>query len=308
MTENLNGLRVLAVHAHPDDEALFTGGVLAKLRRLGAHVELLTAPLGEEGEVIGETFSQLTVDNANLLGGFRILELDAATEALGIHYRLLGGAGHFRDSGMAGSPAHENPRALVNRVGEARELIARHIDDARPHLIFTYGPDGGYGHPDHIAVHRAVHGAIEDSQWAVPRVWWAVISRADAYAALETIVPPEGWTKPDKAYLDNFTNEGYDVALELDDVDFAAKHDALAAHATQIWMADGAVSRTNPHAAIATMKEPSVASHAFALSNLYTMALTRREHFQLGHGQLPPSADPAAAHGAAALIGGIDYE
>lgn len=305
MSIDVNGLRVLAVHAHPDDEALFTGGVLAQLRRLGAQVQLVTAALGEEGEVIGDTFSQLTVDHADQLGGFRVLELDAATQALDIDYSLLGGAGHFRDSGMAGSPAHDNPRALVNRVDEASELIRDHIDDYQPHLIFTYGPDGGYGHPDHIAVHKAVHAAVEQTNWPVSRIWWAIIHREETYAALETITEPQGWTKPDKAYLDNFTNEEADVAIELGDTDLAAKRLALAAHATQIWMADGTVSRTNPHAAFATIAAPDVAPHAFALSNLHVMPLTRREHFQLGYecDGVRGAADNKV--GIDALVGGV---
>ncbi|MDO5032037.1 PIG-L family deacetylase [Corynebacterium sp.] len=285
---DLSGYRVVCVHAHPDDEALFTGGAIADLAARGAEVTVITATLGEGGEIIGETYQGLA--EADQLGGFRARELDCALRTLGARGIQLGGFGHFRDSGMAGSPDHANPRALVNRVDEAAALLQEHFLRLRPHAILTYGPDGGYGHPDHIAVHQAVHQAAEKST----RIWWAVFERAAHYAALETLGAPAGWSKPDKAYLDNFTNEGADVVYQLTPAAWAAKREAMAAHATQIWLADGRVTRTNPESAVAALADPSRAPGAYALSNRLLMPLLPAEHYQLGQGS------PAAS-----LLGGL---
>ena len=302
MTHNadLSGLRILAVHAHPDDEVLFTGGMLADMAARGADVRLITCTLGEEGEVIGETYQGLA--RADMLGGLRAGELADSCAALGIDHELLGGATHFRDSGMAGAASHANPQALVNRVEEATEVLRERIAQLDPHIIFTYGPDGGYGHPDHIAVHQATHAAAGHER----RIWWAVFERTATRAALAEMTPPEGWQLPPQAYLDNFTNEGADVVYPLDETALAAKRAALAAHATQIWVADGTTSYTNPVAAHAHAGDPALAPTGYALSNLYLMPLARAEHVQAG--QACPSADDlqqSSATGAAALLAGL---
>ncbi len=288
---DLKSFRVVAVHAHPDDEALFTGGTLASLARRGADVTLITATLGDLGEVIGETYQGLIP--AGLLGGLRARELADAAQALGIHAEFLGAAGSFRDSGMADMlEAQSHPRALVNRVDEAAELLSARFVQLRPHVVLTYGPDGGYGHPDHIAVHQATMAAAADHG---ARVWWAIFERAAHREALEGITPPKGWTLPPEDYLDNFTNAGADVVYPLDDAAWAAKRAAMACHPTQIWVADGTVTATNPHAAQAGIASPELAPGAYALSNLHVMPLLRAEHFQAG----------ARAEGASCLFDGL---
>src|SRR6478609_31589 len=80
----------------------------------GAAVTLVTATLGEQGEVIGEELQGLVADRADQLGGYRLWELRHACAALGVvDHRLLGGVGEFRDSGMAGTPSAHHPRAFV---------------------------------------------------------------------------------------------------------------------------------------------------------------------------------------------------
>ena len=88
MTKDLTGYRVVAVHAHPDDEVLFTGGTLADLSARGAQVTLITATLGEEGEIIGEPYQGLA--ETDQLGGFRAWELKHALDALGVDGIQLG--------------------------------------------------------------------------------------------------------------------------------------------------------------------------------------------------------------------------
>jgi len=273
--------RVVAVHAHPDDEAISTGGALAPLARPGADVTVVTCTLGEEGEVIGDTYAHLVNDESDQLGGFRIGELREALALLGVRGVHLGGAGRFRDSGMAGSPAHANPRAFVNSGDEAVDLLAEILEDIRPHLVITYGPDGGYGHPDHIRAHEITHAAAD--RVGVPRILWAVLDLAEQTDGVERIgTVPTGWAVPDEAYLRNAGVDTHDLALELTDAELNAKREAMRAHATQVWIADGYVSDTNPQAAWATGPDP-----VFALSNLLAQPILRREHYQLGAGELP---------------------
>ena len=295
-TRDLVGYRVVAVHAHPDDEAITTGGSLFDLARRGADVLVVTCTLGEEGEVIGETFAQLSNDHADQLGGFRVAELTRALDVLGVRGRFLGGAGRFRDSGMAGSPAHANPRAFVNSGDEAVDLLTRILEVERPHLLITYGPDGGYGHPDHIRAHEITHAAAR--RVPVPRILWAVTDLAETTAGVKAITRvPDGWGLPDEGYLANACAESHDLAVDLDDAALAAKREAMRSHATQIWFADGSVSATNPRAAWGQGEHP-----VWALSNLLAQPLLSREHFQLGAGELP-EADLLGGPG---LLDGVD--
>src|SRR4051812_50219569 len=108
--------RLLFVHAHPDDETLTTGATIAHYVSQGAQVRVVTCTLGEEGEVIGERWAQLAADQADQLGGYRIVELSAALQALGIDEPVfLGGAG-----GGGGSREGRNPPPHPRRIYRAR--------------------------------------------------------------------------------------------------------------------------------------------------------------------------------------------
>ena len=246
-SRDLVGARIVAVHAHPDDEAIWTGGLLADAAERGADVTVVTCTLGEQGEVIGETYQGLVADAADQLGGLRIAELRESLRYLGVRGEFLGGVGRWRDSGMVGDPANNHPRAFINSGDTAVEQLVHVLKRLRPHVVVTYGPDGGYGHPDHIRAHEITHAAIprlpEEEQ--PQRIVWAVTSREVAYSA---------------------------------------KLRAMKAHATQLWIADGEVSHTNPHAARATVTDTTAAPTVFALSNLIAQPLPAREHYQLGYG------------------------
>ena len=154
---------MLLVHAHPDDETINNGATMARYVAEGAQVTLLTCTLGEEGEVLVPELAQLAADQADQLGGYRICELRAAMDALGVtDLRFLGGAGRYRDSGMMGTPANENPRAFWNAdLDEAVAHAVAVVREIRPQVVVTYDENGGYGHPDHIQAHRVAMGAVE---------------------------------------------------------------------------------------------------------------------------------------------------
>ena len=112
MTSSLDR-RLLLVHAHPDDESIGTGATMAKYAAEGARVTLVTCTLGELGEIIPPELAALAPERDDQLGGYRIGELNAACQALGVtDHRFLGGPGRWRDSGMIGTPGNDDPRAF----------------------------------------------------------------------------------------------------------------------------------------------------------------------------------------------------
>ncbi len=153
--------RLLFVHAHPDDETLTTGATIAHYVSRGARVQVVTCTLGEEGEVIGDRWAHLAVDAADQLGGFRIGELTSALRALGIgEPTFLGGAGRWRDSGMEGTPPRHHQRFVDADPDDAVGALVAVIRELRPHVVVTYDPEGGYGHPDHIHAHEVTTAAV----------------------------------------------------------------------------------------------------------------------------------------------------
>jgi N-acetyl-1-D-myo-inositol-2-amino-2-deoxy-alpha-D-glucopyranoside deacetylase len=243
----MNTPRLLFVHAHPDDETLTTGATIAHYVARGAQVRVVTCTLGEEGEVIGERWAHLAVDAADQLGGYRIGELTAALNALGIDEPVfLGGAGRWRDSGMEGTPPRHHPRFVDAEPREAVGALVDIIRDLRPHVVVTYDRNGGYGHPDHIRAHEVTMAAVDAAAesehpgetWSVPKVYWAVMSTsamAEGFDAIED-VPPE-WTRVTVDDLSfGYPDEAIDAVIEALD-QFDAKVAALRAHATQVTVA-----------------------------------------------------------------------
>lgn len=266
--------RLLLVHAHPDDETITTGGTIARYLAEGAEVTVVTCTLGEEGEVIGERWAGLVADQADQLGGYRISELSCALAELGhIAPRFLGGAGRWRDSGMAGTLAAANPRAFVNAdLREATALLADVIRELRPHVVVTYDEVGGYGHPDHIQAHGLTMAAVAQARagagadaWAVAKVYQTVTERESLAAGLASLGPmPAAWALPEAGELPAHPGAAITTEIDIASV-LGRKLRALAAHATQVIVAPG--------------------GRGFALSNLVAQPVLDREHFILVDGQ-----------------------
>lgn len=239
--------RLLFVHAHPDDETLTTGATIAHYVARGARVQVVTCTLGEEGEVIGDRWAHLAVDNADQLGGFRIGELTAALHALGVEEPIfLGGAGRWRDSGMEGTPARHHQRFIDADPAESVGALVAIIRELRPHVVVTYDPNGGYGHPDHIHAHEVTMAAVAASPgdeypgepWTVPKVYWTVLSTtamAEGLNALDDV--PGEWIRvsiEDVSF--GHPDEAIDAIIDVPD-QLPAKVAALRAHATQVTVA-----------------------------------------------------------------------
>ncbi|HUX69205.1 MAG TPA: PIG-L family deacetylase [Cellulomonadaceae bacterium] len=178
---------LLAVHAHPDDETLATGALIASWAAAGLPATVVTCTRGERGEVIPPELAHLEGDSLRL-AAHREAELDGALEALGADGVLLDrvplpaevlrggspqrGAGptrRYADSGMAwtgagqaGTAAYLGPDAFVGvPLDEAAARLAVVIRERRPDVVVTYEPGGGYGHPDHIRAHAVTMRALQ---------------------------------------------------------------------------------------------------------------------------------------------------
>ena len=147
---------LLAVFAHPDDETFGTGGTLALYAKRDFDVHLICATGGELGE------SPTDLRGFASVAEMRESELQCAASVLGLKtVQLLG----YRDSGMQGSTENHHPRALVSApVEDVARRIAGHIRVTRPQVVITSDPVGGYGHPDHIAIHLATVAAFQMAQ------------------------------------------------------------------------------------------------------------------------------------------------
>jgi N-acetyl-1-D-myo-inositol-2-amino-2-deoxy-alpha-D-glucopyranoside deacetylase len=158
-----DGRRLLLVHAHPDDESIYTGATMARYAAEGAHVTLVTCTLGELGEIIPPSLAHLAAESGDRLGEYRAGELAAACAALGVaDHRFLGGPGRWRDSGMMGAAGNDDPRCFWRAgVDQAAGALLEVIAEVRPQVLVTYDANGAYGHPDHIQAHRVARRAFE---------------------------------------------------------------------------------------------------------------------------------------------------
>ncbi|TWF94266.1 N-acetyl-1-D-myo-inositol-2-amino-2-deoxy-alpha-D-glucopyranoside deacetylase [Saccharopolyspora dendranthemae] len=212
--------RLLLVHAHPDDEATGTGATMARYSAEGATVSLVTCTSGELGEVVDDELAHLR-GAPQALGEYRRGEIERALVELGdIRQHWLGGPGRFHDSGMAGEETNNAAEAFATAdPAEVTRAMVAVLRAERPQVVVTYDQNGGYGHPDHIAAHKALMGALEPAAdpayepelgeaWDVPKVYWTAMPRsllkraveegfldADSVAAFEpSTVPDEDLT------------------------------------------------------------------------------------------------------------------
>jgi len=144
---------LLIVGAHPDDETFGCGGTLAHYARKGVKVFYACATRGEAGSSDPEHMEGFAT-----MGDMRWSELQCAAKAIGMVAMHLG----YRDSGMPGSEDNKHPQALISApVDEVAGRVVRAIRELKPQVIITSDPSGGYGHPDHIAMHNATVRAFQ---------------------------------------------------------------------------------------------------------------------------------------------------
>ncbi|MGH4017147.1 MAG: N-acetyl-1-D-myo-inositol-2-amino-2-deoxy-alpha-D-glucopyranoside deacetylase [Pseudonocardiaceae bacterium] len=267
--------RLVLVHAHPDDETLWTGGTIARYAAAGVQITLVTCTLGEQGEVIPAELRGLAADRADQLGGYRVGELRAACAALGVtDQRFLGGIGRWRDSGMVTLPgarasvtADLHPRAFAaGDLAEQVQALVAVLTEVRPQVVVSYGPDGGYGHPDHVRAHQVTMAAAAQVP-EVARLFWAVqpsAAVAEGIAALHAM-PGLPFPVPEPDGLPGVPDAEVTTRLDVA-AHRAAVLAAMSAHGTQVrlWA-------SGPH-------------HAFALSDGVARPVLDTAHLTLVHG------------------------
>jgi len=145
---------LVCFHAHPDDESIATGGTMALAARAGHRVVLVLGTRGEQGEPVPGVLR-----DGEALWERRVVESHAAAEALGVErVEFLG----YEDSGMMGEPTNENPACFWQAdLEEAAGRLAAILRDVDADVLTIYDDHGGYGHPDHIQVHRVGRRAAE---------------------------------------------------------------------------------------------------------------------------------------------------
>ncbi len=154
--------RLLLSFAHPDDESFGMGGAIAYYVERGVEVSLICSTNGDVG-----TVDPVFMRDYATIADLRLAELGCAAETLGIKEVITYG---YRDSGMMGTPENDHPDCLWQADETVVvEKIVRDIRRIRPQVVVTFDPWGGYGHPDHIFMHRATtqafHAAGDPAQF-----------------------------------------------------------------------------------------------------------------------------------------------
>ena len=165
-------LTLMAVHAHPDDEASGTGGVLARYAAEGVRTVLVTCTDGRCGDGPGGVKPGEPGHDPEAVAASRQAELEASCAILGVtELEFLG----YPDSGMAGWATNDAPGSFWSTpVEDAAARLAELIDKYRPDVVVTYDPNGFYGHPDHVQAHRITMSALEGAG-STAKVYWTTI-------------------------------------------------------------------------------------------------------------------------------------
>jgi LmbE family N-acetylglucosaminyl deacetylase len=217
----LDGRTVVIVHAHPDDEAIFTGATIRRLADRGARVVLVTATAGEMGT------PRSALPRGLDLAAVRRQELEAAAAELGVQRLVLLGR---RDSGLPGWDSTAHPRALVRSDLQAlARTVATLVEAERAEAVVAYDADGIYGHPDHVAVHLLGRYA---AALAGVTSYEATVDREHLHFAgahlLDEAAKPSGRPSYGRVTAEITT------AVAATPGELAAKRRAMLAHASQI--------------------------------------------------------------------------
>jgi mycothiol S-conjugate amidase len=240
-------LRLMAVHAHPDDESSKGAATMARYVREGVEVLVVTATGGERGDILNPALADDPELLANL-SDVRRREMDRAREILGVQQVWLG----FHDSGLPeGDPLPPLPEGCFALVPleEATEPLVRVIRAFRPHVIVTYDENGGYPHPDHIKTHEISAEAFDAAAdpdrypgsgqpWQPLKLYYHLTFHKERLVALDAAATAHGHESPFAEWLASWEDKPEDAARLTTKVPageyFGLRDDALRAHATQV--------------------------------------------------------------------------
>ncbi len=224
-------LTLMTVHAHPDDEATGTGGVLAKAAAEGIQTVLVTCTDGGCGDGEGGVKPGEPGHDPAAVVAMRERELEASCAVLDVsHLELLG----YADSGMMGWATNDAPDSFWQTpIEEAAERLAKLMRHYQPDVVVTYDEFGFYGHPDHIQANRVTMAALELAGLPA-KVYWTTAPRS-MIGELEAVIRELGgdWDD-DEGSTEEIGLPDEEITTWVDTTEFGAqKFASLAAHASQ---------------------------------------------------------------------------
>ena len=268
MKRSYEGIRILLVHAHPDDETINNGATMAKYAVGGAHVTLVTCTRGEEGEVLVPGLSHLASSDQDKLGLHRENELALAMKELGVtDFRFLGSPSvKFRDSGMMGTEPNNRVDVFWQaNIDTAAQYLVEVIEEIKPQIMITYDEIGGYGHPDHIQAHRIAMRASEIADWKIQKIYWNTMPKS---------VLAEGIAKMKEIGSDFFGAE------TIDDLPFAKDDEFVTTLVDGSKFVDQKLAAMKAHETQIALDGPF-----FALSNNLGLQIWGDEYYTLVKGE-----------------------
>jgi LmbE family N-acetylglucosaminyl deacetylase len=222
-------LTLMAVHAHPDDEATSTGGILARYSAEGIRTVLVTCTNGELGDAPGGAKPGQPGHDEAALVALRRRELEESCRALGVrHLELLG----YHDSGMMGWPSNTAPGAFFTLpVQEAAVPLVKLMERYTPDVVVTYDDYGFYGHPDHIQAHRITVAALA-ATGSPARLYFPTVRRSRLAGFRERML--QAGMEPPSFDEERFGSPDDQIAATIDCRAHAeAKLAAVRAHSSQ---------------------------------------------------------------------------
>ncbi len=222
------GYTLVTFHAHPDDESITTSGTMARAKAEGHRVVLVVATRGELGEYAPDALAP-----GETLSDRRVAEQQAAAAVIGVdRLEFLG----YHDSGMEGEPTNDDEGSFARAdIDEAATRLADILRDERADVLTVYDDHGGYGHPDHVQVHRV--GVRAATLAGTGRVYESTMNRDFIQGMLATRGDemPDAPEAPDPAQMDDFGSPASIITTTVDVRDYVElKRAAMAAHASQI--------------------------------------------------------------------------
>jgi mycothiol S-conjugate amidase len=239
-------LRLLAVHAHPDDESSKGAASVARYVSEGVYVLVLTMTGGERGDILNPAMDIPEI-RADLVSARR-REMAQAAKILGIRHRWAG----FVDSGLPeGDPPPPLPEGCfaLLPLEVAAEPVVRAVREFRPHVITTYDENGGYPHPDHIRTHEVAVEAFEAAgdpdrypgtgdPWVPAKLYYHLTYHKQRVQALHEVTVAAGLESPFAEWLEGWVDKPADANRLTTLVPcapwFSVRDEALKAHATQV--------------------------------------------------------------------------
>ena len=229
-------LTLMAVHAHPDDEASSTGGVLARYSSEGVRTVIVTCTNGEFGDTPGGVKPGDDGHDEDQVAQIRLAELRESAKHLGVtDLELLG----YHDSGMLEWDYKDRPDAFCNvPLATVSARIGGLIEEYRPQVVVTYDENGGYQHPDHVHAARAATAAVADT--GIPAKLYLTAMRISDWAKLWTALRDAGVDVPDSRDFPEEARRQMEAAearitttVDIRPV-LSRKRAALLSHASQI--------------------------------------------------------------------------